>query len=154
MATVTQIAHEVVMANPDERAAILEARVRALPAEEQQLAYGWFTAQGAAIAGGREVNNRTDKWVLFGSACLFLIGFLAIALLIPNPTPFQRETFRIVLSLAAAAFAQAIPGVLRVGVTSGGTGVDWKIRAGGALAVFVIIYFLNPAGGNVAPVGK
>lgn len=133
---------------------LLEIRVRALPPEEQQLAYGWFTAQGAVIAGGRDVNNRVDKWVLFGSACVFLIAFLAIAIVIPNPTPFQRETFRIVLSLVAAAFGQAIPGVLRVGLTSTGTGVDWKIRAGGALAVFVIVYFLNPAGGSSPSIGK
>ena len=74
--------------------------------------------------------------VVFG--VMFVTTMLVIAIKFPNPTPFQYTTFRIVLALACAGVASVIPGVLNVSV---GT---W-IRAGGALAVFVVVYFYSPA---------
>lgn len=63
---------------------------------------------------------------------------LAIVLWIPHPTPFQRFAFRVVLSLAAAGVAAMIPGFLQLRLGS-------SLRAGGALGVFAVLYFLNPA---------
>jgi hypothetical protein len=73
---------------------------------------------------------------LFGVA--FVVVMLMIAVLFPRPTVFQVFVFRVVLALAAAGVAAMIPGFLNVEL---GTAVC----AGGAIAVFVIIYFLNPA---------
>lgn len=69
---------------------------------------------------------------------IFVIVILGIAIGIPNPTAFQYTVFRIVLALAAAGVAAMIPGFINVEV---GTAV----RAGGAIAVFVIVFFFSPA---------
>lgn len=73
-----------------------------------------------------------------GSGIVFLIILLALAIAIPNPTPFQYTVFRIVLALAAAAFAATIPGFLEVTVSG-------IARATGAIAVFLIVFFFSPA---------
>jgi hypothetical protein len=73
---------------------------------------------------------------LFGVA--FIIVLMVVALLVPNPTNFQYTVFRIVLALAAAGVAAMIPGFLQLTVA------NW-IRAGGALAIFVIVFFYSPA---------
>jgi hypothetical protein len=74
--------------------------------------------------------------LIFG--VVFVAAILTIALVVKEPTQFQYTVFRIVLSIAAAGFVSMTPGFLQVAVS------NW-IRAGGALAVFVIIYFWNPA---------
>lgn len=74
-----------------------------------------------------------------GSGVVFLIILLALAIAVPEPSPFQYTVFRIVLALAAAAFATTIPGFLEV-VISG------FARATGAIAVFLIVFFFSPAG--------
>ena len=73
---------------------------------------------------------------LFGVA--FVAALLVLAVFIPNPTQSQADTFRIVLSIAAAGFVSMVPGFLDVSI--GG----WA-RAGGALAVFLLVFLVNPA---------
>lgn len=80
----------------------------------------------------------SNERIAIVSGAVFLATMLAIALFVANPSPFQYFVFRSVLSVAAAAFASSIPGILKVKL---GTG----IIAGGALAVLVIVYMLNPA---------
>src|SRR5437016_6337999 len=63
---------------------------------------------------------------------------LLVSIAIPNPTVTQQRTFNIILALAAAGVAAMIPGFLNIEVPSG-------IRAGGAIAVFVVVFFFNPA---------
>jgi hypothetical protein len=62
---------------------------------------------------------------------------LTIALAVPDPTPTQWFVFRLVLALAAAGIGAVIPGLIVVQVAK-------LIRAGGAIALFVIVYYLNP----------
>jgi hypothetical protein len=45
--------------------------------------------------------------------------------------------FRVVLALAAGAFGALIPGFIEVSFR------NW-LRAGGAMALFVIVYMINP----------
>ena len=69
---------------------------------------------------------------------LLMVGLLFYT---PCPSDAQFFTFRVVLALAAGAFAALIPGFLNV---------RWNtpsIQAGGGLALFALIYFLNPAQG-------
>jgi hypothetical protein len=87
---------------------------------------------------GVTLEERFQKRVAYTSGVVFTIVILATAILFPTPTPFQYTVFRIVLALAAAGIAAMIPGFLSVEV---GTAV----RATGAIAVFVIIYFFSPA---------
>lgn len=72
----------------------------------------------------------------------FVAALIILAIKFPDPTPFQYNIFRIVLSLAASGVATTIPGFINIEVnpTTG-----FLIRAGGAIAVFVIVFFFNPA---------
>ncbi len=69
---------------------------------------------------------------------VFLSVILIIALVVKNPTPFQEWVFNVVLALAGAGVAATIPGFLNVEVSP-------VARAGGALAVFIVIFFFKPA---------
>lgn len=74
--------------------------------------------------------------VLFGAA--FLIALLVLAIAFPQPTAFQYLVFRVVLAVAAAGFVSMTPGFLNITLS------NW-LKAGGALAVFVVVYFFSPA---------
>lgn len=74
----------------------------------------------------------------FSFGVIFLGIILYIAFIIPNPTVFQYQIFRITLALAAGGIAAMIPGILNVNLPS-------FLTAGGALAVFVVVYFYSPA---------
>ena len=77
------------------------------------------------------------KLLAFSAGVVFVAVMLAIALVVPNPTPTQWFVFRVVLALAAAGIGAVIPGLIDVHVST-------VIRAGGAMALFVIVYYLNP----------
>jgi hypothetical protein len=72
---------------------------------------------------------------------MLLVTLLVIAWRIPYPSRWQYWVFRVVASLAAAAFAAIIPGLLGIGLA---ISTEVAIRGGGALAVFIIAYFFNP----------
>ena len=86
----------------------------------------------------RGLAHRTQQLLAFTFGVVFVLALLLLAFLIKEPTPFQYTTFRVVLALAAAGVAAMIPGFIHVSVA------DW-LRAGGALAVFVVVFFNNPA---------
>lgn len=77
--------------------------------------------------------------VVAAAACLGVLSFLLI-----RGEPFADPTLaaiaRTFMSLAAAIFGASIPGFLHVGWSGGGL----AIRAGGALALFVLTYFGTP----------
>lgn len=84
------------------------------------------------------MGSAAQRYAAFAFGVVFVIALLVLALFVPNPTPFQYTVFRVVLALAAAGAAAMIPGFLQVTIA------EW-LRAGGALAVFVIVFFYNPA---------
>ena len=90
------------------------------------------------------MNKQGERKTAFVFGVSFVIVLLALAIAFPDPTPFRYVVFRIVLSLAAAGVAAMVPGFLEVTVPG------W-IRASGALGVFVVIYFYNPAALVVQP---
>jgi hypothetical protein len=79
-----------------------------------------------------------ERLAAFVFGVVFLIVMLVIAIWLPNPTQPQFEIFKVVLALAAAGVTGFIPGFLEVTVPG-------YVRAGGALAVFVLIYTHTPA---------
>jgi hypothetical protein len=88
----------------------------------------------------REFMSKTMQTVLaFVFGVCFVATILTIALVKPNPTSYQFGVFKTVLALAGAGVAAVIPGFLEVRFR------EW-LRAGGALAVFIVLYFFNPAG--------
>jgi len=84
------------------------------------------------------MKNRTQQQLAFAFGTVFVIAMLVLAVAFPHPTAFQFTVFRVVLALAAAGVAAMVPGFLEVAIST------W-LRAGGALGVFVVIYFFNPA---------
>lgn len=82
--------------------------------------------------------NNFQKYLMFGFSIAFITAIIAIALFVPNPTAFQYTVFRVVLALFAAGTAIMIPGALEIQMK------NW-LKASGALAVFVIVYFYSLA---------
>lgn len=79
-----------------------------------------------------------DKILAFVFGAIFLTAILVIALFVPSPTDFQYNVFRTILALAGAGIGAVIPGFMEVRFQK------W-LRAGGALAVFAVLYFFSPA---------
>lgn len=75
----------------------------------------------------------------FAFGVLFVIVLLVLAIAFPRPTPFQYQVFMVVLALAAAGVAAMLPGFIEVNIP------NW-LKAGGALAVFALVMYKNPAG--------
>ena len=84
------------------------------------------------------MSKALEKILAFSFGVIFVTALLVLAVAIPSPTPSQYTVFRIVLALAAGGVAAVIPGFLQAKV---GT----FVRAGGAMAVFVVVFFYSPA---------
>jgi hypothetical protein len=84
------------------------------------------------------MSKSSERLIAVICGVVFVSVILVIALFIPTPTPFQYTIFRIVLALAAGGFVSMTPGFIEANVGN-------VIRGGGALAVFVIVYFYAPA---------
>jgi hypothetical protein len=79
-----------------------------------------------------------ERLAVYIFGVVFVVAILITAIVYPKPTPFQYTVFRIVLALACAGIAAFVPGFIEVAVST-------IIKAGGAIAVFVIVFFWNPA---------
>lgn len=84
-----------------------------------------------------EKRTNYKKWSII-SGILLLLLLLVVFLLIPCPSPSQKFLFRILIALAAAGFSATIAGKIQFN--------NKIITAAGPIAIFAIIYFLNPAG--------
>jgi len=84
------------------------------------------------------VKMSTEQILIFTFGIVFIITMLVLAIAFPNPTAFQYNVFRIILAIAIAGIAAFIPGFINLKLGA------W-LKAGGALAVFAIVYFFNPA---------
>lgn len=84
------------------------------------------------------MRKATERQLAFAFGTVFVVVLILLAVLFPHPSPFQYMVFRVVLALATAGVAVNFPGFLEVRVP------NW-IKAGGALAVFVVVFFYNPA---------
>lgn len=71
----------------------------------------------------------------------FIIVMLYIAISFPNPTDFQIFIFRVVLALSASGIGAVIPGFINLEMTKEKL---MLVRAGGAIALFLLIYLINP----------
>lgn len=81
--------------------------------------------------------NTWEVLAAFAFGTLFILIIFITSLYFSNPTVFQYEVFRTILALAAAGFGAVLPGFLDVRFK------NW-LRAGGALALFVVVYFFSP----------
>ena len=84
------------------------------------------------------MTKHQERNAVFAFGVTFIIALLALAIMFPEPTPWQYQLFRVVLALAAAGTAAMIPGSLDVTVPG------W-VKAGGPLAVFALLMYKSPA---------
>jgi hypothetical protein len=89
-----------------------------------------------AVAVGASFFNQVAATFVFG--IIFLMTLLALAFVFPKPTPIQYLVMRITLALAGAGIATMLTGFIEVEIPG-------YLKAGGALAVFAVIYFRSPA---------
>lgn len=80
---------------------------------------------------------------------LLIIGFIlivvtiALLLLIPRLSPLLHDTLKVMLALGAAAISAALPGTIGVQLPDG-------VKAGGSLAIFVIVLFVPISRNGIA----
>jgi hypothetical protein len=87
---------------------------------------------------GLLVSKKAQQILAFIFGVVFVVVLLVVSFSVPNPTPFQFIVFKVVLALAVAGVAAMIPGFIEFNIPT-------YVRAGGALAVFAIVFFKNPA---------
>jgi hypothetical protein len=78
----------------------------------------------------------------FTFGCAFVAVVLALAFAGGSLDDWRFEILRIVLALAGGGVGGVIPGFLDLNMKAG---TKWALRAGGGLAVFVVLYFWSPA---------
>lgn len=88
------------------------------------------------------MSQRTSHIIATSSGIVSLVFLSLIALFVPEPTLFQSFIFRTIMALAAAGFGATIPGFFHIELPIWQKGF---IHAGGALAMFVLVYLINPA---------
>jgi hypothetical protein len=89
-----------------------------------------------------QVMPKPELILAFVFGTVFTAALLGLVAFIPHPTPEQFEVFRIVIAVSVAGVAAVIPGLLKLRLSQGSKLV---VQAGGALAVFFIVYFYSPA---------
>jgi len=81
--------------------------------------------------------ERWEKIAAFVFGVFFIVVLLSLAIFIPHPSDFQIFTFRVTLALAAAGIGAVVPGFISVKAGP-------YVRAGGAIALFVLLFWFNP----------
>jgi Protein of unknown function (DUF4019) len=92
----------------------------------------------------RSTGSQLDKWLAFSFGVIFCGALLYLATSVVNPNPLVIKVYVTVLSLAAAGVGAILPGFLELRYKN-------ILRAGGAIALFVIVYMFEPAIGNRVP---
>lgn len=89
----------------------------------------------------------------FGVGVFFVLVVLLLTTLVPNQLRTTYVIYRIVMSMGCAGFATALTGFIAIKMKFG-AGI--LLMAGGSLAVFVIVYFWDPASnvGQTPPLGR
>lgn len=99
------------------------------------------------VVEAHEDVKKTPTWQVItsvGIGLFCLLGILTLSLIIPEPTEWQGFVFRGCFALGLAAVAVIVPGFLNVNAQVRGAGNYFKIVAGGAIAIFIVIWLINP----------
>jgi len=81
-------------------------------------------------------NLNINVLLAFAFGIIFVTTMLVFAVVFKDPTESQQRVFITVLALAAAGVGAIIPGLLEVEIPF--------VKAGGAIALFVIVYAMRP----------
>jgi hypothetical protein len=115
--------------------------------DQAQLFQKRFTTLGLPIRGftnpvPMNTYRTWEKMAMLGIVIVFLGALLAVGVCTSTFTPQGFFIIRVILALFSAAFtAIAIPGFLEVSFKLKKSAL---IRATGAIAVFIVVYLLNP----------
>lgn len=98
---------------------------------------------------GRSRRFVAENWAAFGFGIIMLLVLFLSPIFLPSKLPDYLATaypkiILTILALSAAGFAAALTGFVLLEM--GRDDSSYRIRAGGALAVFLIVFFWNPAG--------
>jgi hypothetical protein len=136
-AEVNRICAELVTLPPRKRLKRLQNEVAKFPGGYRETAL-------QLIATSVDITETTmktwEKITMIAAGAVIIFVILCVVVFIPYPSDFQIFVFRIILAIGVAAFGCAIPGFLDIKSKS----KLHAIRAGGALALFVIIFLVNP----------
>jgi hypothetical protein len=83
-----------------------------------------------------------ERYAVFLFGVVFLVAILILVVSIPKPTLVQFFVFRLTLALAASGVGALIPGIIQFQQNLPHQGI---IRFGGAIGLFSIVWFTNPA---------
>ncbi len=81
----------------------------------------------------------TKTWLLIIFGVIFISVLLFISIKKGGFAPQQFFVIRVVLAISAAAISAILPGYISLPSSA-----QIPISAGGAMALFAVIYFLNP----------
>jgi len=118
-----------------------------LPKDKWEQLESSFRDNSLPVAGfeytGVSDLNKIPKWQLVTGlvvGLVFAVAILMLVVFIPNPTQAQFFVFRGLFAIALAATATIIPGLLNVESRF----QKFSIKATGAIAIFVLVWLLNP----------
>ena len=78
--------------------------------------------------------------VLLTVGLVLIFVALIVALIVPKPSVFQFWVLRVILALGGACIGAIIPGFIEFASQIN----EIALRAGGAIALFLVIYLINP----------
>ena len=133
------------------RAQKLATELRQLPAEARELMASYVSLlladmekqRGSSAIWSRiskMTYNQQIKCAGIGIGTASLLGVVALAVMLPSPTPFQYLVFRVVLSLGAAGYAMALAGLFEIKTRVGA----FSVAATASFAVFFAVFLWNP----------
>jgi uncharacterized BrkB/YihY/UPF0761 family membrane protein len=82
--------------------------------------------------------SNAQIWAIFAFGVVYITIMLVLAFVFQAPTPLQYLIVRVILALAAAAIATLLTGFINLEIPN-------ILKAGGAFAVFIVVFFYNPA---------
>lgn len=92
-------------------------------------------------------SSATPRWQTitgFVVGLIFVLSGVVSAIFFPEPTVYQQFTFRGMFAIGLAAMAPIIPGFVNFTSKVGGKAGYMTIVAGGSIAIFLIIWMVNP----------
>lgn len=87
-------------------------------------------------------SQNVDRWFAFAFGVIFVSVLLYLATMVTNPSALAIRVYVTVLALAAAGVGAILPGFIEIRYKG-------YLRAGGALALGVLVYVNEPAFGKV-----
>jgi hypothetical protein len=137
---VLQLVNEVRNLPADEQLNVVRGRLQELsdpPRTEYETLY-FLGANMPELKKAEWQRSERIYVMVFGVATIVFLAIIALA--VPEPKPFPLFVFRLISSLGAGAVGAFVPGSLTTSIKR----PSFTVRAGGALALAVLVWLINP----------